>query len=656
MTRSQESSCNETQHPEDRYTGVTNELDEIKKERDELALINKLTRILTSDSDITKTFEAFALKLGEVVPFDYIFITTKEVGRVRFLALFSKVPPIFAEDGLPLRGSVLEWIIENRKTNIEEDFLRQKQFAVDDIYLRNGLRSAIRVPLMRKDKVFGSLNLTSSEANTYTESHKKLLEDLAAHIADNIHNAHLCQVERILSESAADIILTMDLDGNITYVSKTDDKETGYVREDILGRNIRDILTPESYELALERIKRRIEGARELSPYEVGVKTKDGRVVPFELNTSPLIRYGELDATQIVARNISKRKQDEEKLRESEERYRLLFQNTPAAVAQVDKNGRFLTANPAMADNFGMSSEELTGKTFFDTMPQDVARHRLEMVRKAIESGQTQIFEDEREGEYRYNIFAPMKIPGQEDSVLVIARDITAQKQELKRRTNLINSLAHEMRTPLTPVLSSAKLLVSELETGDGDKLKLARNILAGACTLSERLDEFLELAKGEAGLIKVNPELFDIESLIVDIREQFLPLFTAKKQKLEIEISKPLPKVLADEKHIRQVLSNLLSNANKFTPEGGHITLRAGKKDNTLVVEVEDNGPGISPERQNTLFQPYSPWGSFSGLGLGLAISKELIELQNGKIWCQNKLGEGSTFGFSLPLAIEER
>jgi len=305
MTRSQESSCNETQHPEDRYTGVTNELDEIKKERDELALINKLTRILTSDSDITKTFEAFALKLGEVVPFDYIFITTKEVGRVRILALFSKVPPIFAEDGLPLQGSVLEWIIENRKTNIEEDFLRQKQFAVDDIYLRNGLRSAIRVPLMWQDKVFGSLNLTSSEANTYTESHKKLLEDLAAHISDNIHNAHLCQVERILSESAADIILTMDLDGNITYVSKTDDKETGYVREDILGRNIRDILTPESYELALERIKRRIEGVRELSSYEVGVKTKDGQVVPFELNTSPLIRYVRLDATQIVAGTLA---------------------------------------------------------------------------------------------------------------------------------------------------------------------------------------------------------------------------------------------------------------------------------------------------------------------------------------------------------------
>jgi signal transduction histidine kinase len=137
---------------------------------------------------------------------------------------------------------------------------------------------------------------------------------------------------------------------------------------------------------------------------------------------------------------------------------------------------------------------------------------------------------------------------------------------------------------------------------------------------------------------------------------EQYLPLFAAKKQKFQQEWEKPLPHILADEGRTNQVLSNLLSNANKFTPEGGQVTLKAKAEGNALVIEVEDNGPGIPLEQQATLFQPYSHSDKFPGLGLGLAISKQLVELQGGKIWCHSQPGKGSTFGFSLPLYKEQR
>jgi signal transduction histidine kinase len=113
---------------------------------------------------------------------------------------------------------------------------------------------------------------------------------------------------------------------------------------------------------------------------------------------------------------------------------------------------------------------------------------------------------------------------------------------------------------------------------------------------------------------------------------------------------------VWADEERLRQVVLNLLINASKFTPEGGKITLKAREEDGHLVIEVQDTGSGILEEEQERLFQPYhrqvSDRERLSGLGLGLALCKYLVELHNGKIWVESKMGEGSTFAFTIPLA----
>ncbi|HOG76250.1 MAG TPA: PAS domain S-box protein, partial [Candidatus Marinimicrobia bacterium] len=129
-------------------------------------------------------------------------------------------------------------------------------------------------------------------------------------------------------------------------------------------------------------------------------------------------------------RDITSKKQAEEALRQSENKYRLLFQTSPDFIAQIDTDGRFITANPAMADSFGISPEELIGKTFFEVMSPDIAQRRLEIVRKAMNEGKIQILEDENKGKFFYNIFVPVKNSEQEEAtVQVIARDITEQKQ-----------------------------------------------------------------------------------------------------------------------------------------------------------------------------------------------------------------------------------
>lgn len=228
-------------------------------------------------------------------------------------------------------------------------------------------------------------------------------------------------------------------------------------------------------------------------------------------------------------------------------------------------------------------------------------------------------------------------------------------EQENNVRANFLNTLIHELSTPLTPLLSSGQLLAEQLEPKGGIEFQLIKNILDGAHILNGHLNELLELAKGEVGILQVNPEPLEPGEVIQGLASQCSAMFTAKGQEFHLEMESPLPNILADKERTGQVLLNLLTNATKFTPEGGEVTLRAKAEENALVIQVEDSGPGISAEKQAILSQPYLHLDSFSALGLGLAVSKRLVELQGGRIWAESEPGKGSTFSFSLPLASEE-
>ena len=225
---------------------------------------------------------------------------------------------------------------------------------------------------------------------------------------------------------------------------------------------------------------------------------------------------------------------------------------------------------------------------------------------------------------------------------------------EVDRRILFTRALVHELKTPLTPVLSSSELLVSELR--EEPWMSIARNIHSGASNLSKRIDDLLDLAKVEIGTLQLNSKSVDARQLLRQIADDMVPVVSNNGQCLTLALASSLPLVWADEERLRQVVLNLLINATKFTPEGGKITLKAREKNGTLVVEVQDNGPGIPEEEQARLFQPYhrriTDREHLSGLGLGLALSRYLVELQGGQIWVESQVGKGSTFGFTVPLA----
>lgn len=229
-------------------------------------------------------------------------------------------------------------------------------------------------------------------------------------------------------------------------------------------------------------------------------------------------------------------------------------------------------------------------------------------------------------------------------------------QMEIDKRVEFTRALVHEIKTPLTPVVTASELLLEELK--EEPVLSLARSINKGAYNLNQRIDELLDLARGEIGMLTLNPAPVNLKQLLKEIADGMIPVARQNGQSMNLELPQSFPRVWADEDRLRQVVLNLVNNAIKFTPSGGEITLRAKRQGANLVVEVQDTGPGIGKEDQQWLFEPYYQLGEETarrkGLGLGLSLAKKLVELHGGSMRVKSQKGKGSTFGFSIPLKAD--
>jgi signal transduction histidine kinase len=218
-----------------------------------------------------------------------------------------------------------------------------------------------------------------------------------------------------------------------------------------------------------------------------------------------------------------------------------------------------------------------------------------------------------------------------------------------------IDTLSHELKTPLTSIIAAAGLLEEELQTaGSESNLKLIQTIIRNSNSLESRLAELLEIVKTGTGKIQLRFEPVDMKSLILGTCMQISPLLHNKEQELTTELPDSLPIIHCDGQRIEQVLLNLVNNATKFTQNGGKIKVKAVKQDTGIVISVKDDGIGIAKDQIDRLFKPYSRLNAdrqrHPGLGLGLALSKQVVELHGGKIWVDSEPGIGSTFSFFLP------
>ena len=257
---------------------------------------------------------------------------------------------------------------------------------------------------------------------------------------------------------------------------------------------------------------------------------------------------------------------------------------------------------------------------------------------------------------------------------MVVVRDISERKQaeaqlqeayrketemrqelevEMKRRAEFTRALVHELKTPLTPILASSDGLLEILE--EEPAKSLAANVNRGAYNMNKRIDELLDVARSELNVLKVTLTPVNLRPILKEVAAEMSVVAKKKAQALNLEIPRILPKVNADYSRIKQVVDNLVTNAVKFTPKGGKITISARENEGKLIVEVRDTGVGLTEDELEKVFEPYyhkeQKNNNFSGLGLGLSLCKKFVELHGGEIWAASTPGKGSSFSFSLPV-----
>ncbi len=374
----------------------------------------------------------------------------------------------------------------------------------------------------------------------------------------------------------------------------------------------------------------------------------------------------------------------EEEIREREERYRDLFENATDLIQSVNIDGSFLYVNEAWRKTLGYNEEDISNLSLWDIVHPDYVPKYKEIFQKVVsgepagnietvfitKGGENIIVEGNascrfKEGEAvsTRGIFHDITERKQAEEQLQLMyqheRDIRQQlEEEIKKRTEFTRALVHELKTPITPVLAATELLLAEIK--DERSLKLVQSIDRSAANLNRRIDELMDLIRGETGMLPLNLVSVDVVSLLRDIGHEMIPVALRDGYSLTVDLPSSNPVVSADGDRLRQIVQNLLNNAFKFTPTGGEITLRAREEGDNLIVEIQDTGPGISKADQERLFDPYyrrvEDRERLSGLGLGLALAKTLVELHGGQIWVKSKRGQGSTFGFSLPLETANR
>jgi PAS domain S-box-containing protein len=469
----------------------------------------------------------------------------------------------------------------------------------------------------------------------------------------------------------------MNPQGQIVYVNEAACRSLGWSREEFLTLTIPDIdpLCPEGGWEKLWRAVQR-EGSRTL---ETMHRTKQGTVFPVEI-TATYLEFEGKEYSFAFARNLTERKQAEAALRETEERYRLLFERNMAGVYRVTLDGRFLDCNDAYARIFGYPSSaalldhritdfypDLAARqTFLDRLQESGVLSNFELCMRRADGSPVWILENAalvtgKEGESPQIEGSIIDISKRRQAEIDLINTKEAAEAASRAKSEFLAMMSHEIRTPMNGILGMTELA---LDTSlSRDQRQYLDSVKGSADALLNLLNDILDFSKIEAGRLSLEMTEFDLHDVLSDTLRGLAHRAEAKGLEVTWEALPDLPdRLVGDPGRLRQVLVNLVGNAIKFT-EHGEVGLRVeaeSRQADTAVLHfsVSDTGIGIPPEKQERIFEAFvqadgSTTRKYGGTGLGLAISTRLVGLMGGRIWLESQPNQGSRFHFTAQFGL---
>lgn len=477
---------------------------------------------------------------------------------------------------------------------------------------------------------------------------------------------------RLLAENASDILWQMDAQGTFTYMSQAI-RQSGYEPEEWVGHQPTDFLAEEDKHVFLSTF---FEDLRSPGPkrYEVRVHRKDGSLAWLEIVVDFVLVNGIPVKVQGIARDITERKQAEEALLESEERYKSIVENSSDLIMLTQPDGTVSYLSPACEDMLGYEPAELVGQKPWIVHPDDSDR-ATQAFERAM-AGQRGMNLEERiitkSGEVRWVSHSWSPVFAEDGSLRMVAsvvRDITQRKQseealrkahsDLERAYELqrefLNNVTHEVRTPLTAIHGYARMFLEGLVGPvSAEQASVLRKMLSCSDHLLETVGGVLEIARLKSGMILLRPKVCSPCQVVDKVVSVILP--EARQKGLAVNVNFPGKDTtgLYDREKLITILSNLLSNAVKFTQKGEiEVTVDCGASGAEVV--IADPGVGISQSDLPSIFDEFRQLDSPgrrkpAGFGIGLAIVASMVDTIGASLTVSSRKGVGTAFTLEVP------
>ncbi len=481
---------------------------------------------------------------------------------------------------------------------------------------------------------------------------------------------------RNLVEKTGEGLGMVDTEEVFIYANPAAGEIFGLTPEQLIGRNLLSFLDPSNEETIRQETSRRKEGQQSI--YEMEIIRADGTRRWIIVTATPQYDHsGKFISTFGIFRDISQRKLAEDKVLESEKRLREIVDLTNDWIWEISPDWKYQYVSPKVLNILGYQPEELIGRSPFEFMfPEDIALKVAE-VRKTVhqykplnalqnravhKNGQVIYLETsgipvfDENGVYKGYRGADrdISIRKQYERELIIAKEKAEESDRLK--SSILANISHELRTPLNGILGFSEILKEELV--DSEYLYMIDNIHNSGKRLMGTLNSIITLSQLEAGKIQVSMKAVQITDSIVTVVKTMGSLALEKNITFETSSLQPFI-VTTDEQLFRQLLRQILDNAVKFT-DNGIITVESFRKSREgapyIVIKVSDTGIGIEKDYFDLIFQEFRQVSEgfgrkYQGSGIGLTISKKIIDLLNGMITIESEPGKGSGFSIWLPV-----